>query len=901
MGVIERGRGDALEASVTRPEASFGARLRAFRERAGLSQQALADRAGLGITTLAALERGQRRRPHPDTVARLCKALGLAADEQAILFELVSSGPVSQPTPNPPQLARGPAASERIVRLPRPLTPLLGRQAEMAELRQLLAPTAGLAHLVTLIGPAGVGKTRLAQAVGAELLDVYRDGVVFVDLAPLHDPRLVPATIARTLDVHESGGGSARELLLATLAARQLLLILDNFEQLHGAARFVAEVLQACGEIAILATSRVVLRLRAERLFPVEPLPTPAEDDELSLAVVAQSPAVRLFVERAQKVAPGFVLEPRTAPAVAALCRRLEGLPLAIELAAARASLLGPDALLRRLEYRLPVLSVGAVDLPVRQQTLRNALTWSHQLLRPAERVLLRRLAIFVGGWTLAAAEVVCADAVMSPEGVLDDMQVLVDSSLVRRHVEHGGDPRFRMLETVHEYALEHLAESQEIEALGGRHAAYFLALVEEAEKYLRGPDQRAWFDCLEVELVDLRAALEWSVSAGDLDLGLRLATGLASFWKERGHMREGREWLDRLLIGIGEQDNPSRLAPLQARALAANGWLTFLLGDFEAAAPLAERSLALWQALGLAGNSHVALCTLGFVARHAGDLARQDALFTEALAVCRAQDDNPAIADVLGAMGPQRRASGDLASAYELLQEALRLHQATGDIDGIAHVLLHLGGVAAARKQTSEARALFEQSLALSESKGDHTGVAFACGGLAGLAADAGDYPHARKLCERAAATFRRTGDGRGLTEELRLLGRIAAAQGDHWGAAAAYTECLRHSNALRMADLAFALEGLASAIVHTTSQRTRLEVAVWLLGAAAAFREGLTAEDVGSESVSQLRVTHHDYLVKLAKAQAALDPATFESAWCAGRALSREQAVAAAIRVVR
>src|SRR5262249_15768116 len=271
---------------------------------------------------------------------------------------------------------------------------------------------------------------------------------------------------------------------------------------------------------------------------------------------------------------------------------------------------------------------------------------------------------------------------------------VLVDSSLVRHHVEDGADDRYGMLETVREYALEHLAESQEQEALGHRHAAYFLALVEEAQKHLRGPDQRAWFDPLERELANLAAALEWSVSTGNLDLGLRLATGLMSFWKQRGHMREGREWLDRLLLALGEWSNASPLAPLEAQAWAANGWLTFLLGDYQGAAPLAERSLAQWHVLGVPGNSYLALCTLGFVARYAGDLVREDALFSEALAVCRAQNDNPGIADVLGAMGPQRRAAGDLATANELLQEALRLHQATGDIDGIAHVLLHLGGV---------------------------------------------------------------------------------------------------------------------------------------------------------------------------------------------------------------
>jgi predicted ATPase len=745
-----------------------------------------------------------------------------------------------------------------------------------------------------------VGKTRLGVAAGAELLDAYSYGAVFVDLAPVHDPRLVPATIARALDLDESGGASAQQLLLDFLGGRVLLLLLDNFEHLRSAAPLVAEVLEACPRVAILVTSRAMLRLRAERLFPVEPLRLPAQGDEQSVDEVGRSPAVRLFVERAQKVAHGFVLEPRTAPVVAALCRRLEGLPLAIELSAARANLLGPDALLRRLEHRLPLLSEGAVDLPERQQTLRNALTWSYQLLGSAEQVLLRRLAIFVGGWTLSAAEAVCGEGPLSPEGVLDNMQVLVDSSLVHRHPQDDGDARFGMLETVREYALQHLVDSDEVEALGRRHAAYFLAYVEEAEKHLKGPDQRAWLDRLEADFANLRAALECAVATGEVELGLRLATGLLPFWKQRGHLGEGRDWLDQLLMRVHGRCDPSRVAPLEAQALAVNGWLTFLLGDYQGAVPLAEQSLARWQTLGVPGNSYLALCTLGFAARHAGNPARQDALLAESLAVCRAQNDTPGIAEVLGAIGPMRRAAGHLEAADEVLQESLRLHQATGDTEGIAHALLHLGGVAAERHENTRAGVLFDQSLALSETRGDRSGVAFATGALAALAAESGDFDRARDWCERAAATFRRIGDGRGLTEELRLLGLIAGGQGDHRGAIAAYTECLRHSNALRMADLAFVLEGLSSAIVCTAPERSRLEVAVSLLGAAAAFRDALAADDIGSLSVALRRAKHPDLLQHLANARAALDEAAFESAWGAGRAMTREQAIASAICIM-
>ncbi|HEV8637512.1 MAG TPA: helix-turn-helix domain-containing protein, partial [Chloroflexota bacterium] len=409
--------------------APLGDQLRRLRVRAGLTQEVLAERAGLGVATIGALEEGRRRRPYPSTVAALAAALGLAPADRAALLEL-ASGPSARPdAPGPPPTAHGTTRPAARVRLPVPPTALIGRETEVAAASAMLDPARSAVRLLTLVGPGGVGKTRLGLAVAGALAEAYPDGVVFVDLAPLRDHRLVAPTIARALEVAGSGGRSARELLLEHLQARELLLVLDNFEHVLGAAPLLAELLEGCARLALLVTSRTVLRVRSEQRFGVAPLAAPAEELP-SVQAAAASPAVRLFVERARAVAPAFALDAGNAHAVAAVCRRLDGIPLAIELAAARAGLLEPAALLRRLERRLPLLTGGAADLPERQQTLRRTLDWSHDLLGPAEQILLRRLAVFAGGWTLDAAEAVCGGADLAADDVLERLGVLVDNTL---------------------------------------------------------------------------------------------------------------------------------------------------------------------------------------------------------------------------------------------------------------------------------------------------------------------------------------------------------------------------------------------------------------------------------------------------------------------------------------
>ncbi len=599
------------------------------------------------------------------------------------------------------RVRRAPTTSDglRPRALPAMLTSFVGRADEVAQVERLLAH----ARLVTLTGPAGTGKTRLALEVAARRREDFADGVGFVSLASVSDPGLVASAVAQALGVATGGAQSPHERLKHVLRRRELLLVLDNFEHVAAAAPVVAELLVACPALKLIATSRVPLRISGEHEFPVPPLALGAAD------AARHSASVQLFVERARSVRPDFALTDESAADVAELCRRLDGLPLAIELAAARVKLFAPRAMLARLEDRFELLKGGPRDLPARHQTLREAVAWSYDLLDEAEQRLFRCMAVFVGGATLAAIEAV-SDA--APGAVLDGVAALVDHSLVRQDEDGTGEPRFLMLETIRAYGRERLSAAGELEATRARHAAYFRDFAEHAAEKLTGADQTRWLDRLEEDHGNLRAALRWAVDRSAPDVALRLGAALWRFWIARGHLMEGRQWLDRL-YALPAAD---ALLPTRARVLHGRATVAHNQGDNEEARSTLEKSLELWRALGDEHGTALALNNLAWVDCETSAFDRAEARAREAEALCRRLGDRRGVAVALNNLGWVANYRGLYRAAVAFHRESLDLRRALGDERGIAFALTNLAWAETYHGDYARAEALLDEAAAVAE-----------------------------------------------------------------------------------------------------------------------------------------------------------------------------------------
>ncbi|MBA3946847.1 MAG: tetratricopeptide repeat protein [Herpetosiphonaceae bacterium] len=725
------------------PDLSFGQWIKQHRKSLDLKQEDLAGKVGCSVSLLQKIEADERR-PSRQLTELLLIHLEIDTAERAALLAF----------------ARRTASSEQSAlltsshhdNLPAELTPLLGREREVASVQEYL--WRDTVRLLSLLGPGGVGKTRLAIHAAANLLDDFADGVVCVPLAPIHSTSLVASAIAQALSLKGVQHQDVMEEVKTYLRERKLLLILDNFEHVMGAASVISELLVAAHKVKVLVTSRRALHLSNEHMFVVPPLGFALPARLPCLDELAQLPAVALFVARMQAVRPAFVLTQANVTAVTRICALLDGLPLAIELAAAWGVLLEPHAMLARLEgasgrTRLDVLVDGPCDLPVRQQTLRNTITWSYALLGEAEQLLFARLAVFVGGCTVEVAVSVCSGVVGHHVDVEKSLLALLHSSMLWSQVETDGVTRCMMLETIREYALEHLIEWGEADILRQQHATYYLKQAEAAEQEFHGPRQHAWLDWLAADLGNIRAALEWTLKQSHGEMALRLCGALWRFWYVRGYLSEGREWLAQALA-------QRAMTPLdvQAKALNGAGYLSYVQGDAPGARALLWESLALRRELGDKRGIAEVLNTLGNVAGLAQGNTKQARLwYEESLLLSRELGHRYGVANTLNNLGLMTLYEGDYPHARALLQESQALFEAHDYERGVVIARTNLARVALEMGDGEKASATLRENLVLFWQLGEKPTVAECLEGLAAGVLQQGRVAHAAWYCGAAEA----------------------------------------------------------------------------------------------------------------------------------------------------
>jgi len=851
--------------------------LRRHRRSVGLTQEELAARTGLGVRSIGDLERGVSLRPHWDTVALLAEALQLTPEDRTA-FEAAAR-----------RRDESTSASEELPvallrhNLPLPLTPLIGREHEEAAVAHLLLRSD--VRLLTLVGSPGIGKTRLALQVATGLGDEFPDGVVFVPLAPIREPDLIYSALAQALGLRDAGSQALYETLAAYLHGKRLLLVLDNFEQVVAAAPLVVDLLATSPDLKILVTSRAALHVRGEQEFDVPPLALPDAARCLCADDLSQYAAVALFVQRARAVKPTFFsLTPTLTATVVAICRRLDGIPLALELAAAWIKLLPPSELLRRLEHSLRVLVGGAQDLPERQRTLRGAIAWSYELLSEAEQRLFRRLSVFVGGWTLDFAEEVCQGCDGDSAATLDLLASLTSKSLVvQLEPTANGEARFGLLETLREYGLECLEAGGEGEACRRRHALFLAQL---AERGLPGEEDRVVLDRIAEELANIRSALAWARDQGEAELGLRLMGVLWWFWYARGPLDEGIAWLESL-VALDRRETcagcPPVAALVRARGLHGLALLKARKGDYTRAIVLFEDCLALWRQEGDTEGIATALCGLANTALEQNDFDRAQALYEESLAFFRTLATPVRITMPLSGLAWIAVERGDYTRAEELFTEILVWHQAAHATYGIAEVLKDLGEIYLRQGAFARAAALFDESAQRYRDLGAKRGVAIALQLQAQIAYRSSALDSAKALLEEGLLLYREQGVKWGIAHVLSALGDVACAQGDYPRAARLYQESLALNAAMgRRVDALQGLEGLAR-VAHLQG---RLEDAVRLWSAAQTQREAL--------GTPLWPIDSPVYEADVAALRTALGEEVFAAEWEAGSMLSPEQTLA-------
>jgi non-specific serine/threonine protein kinase len=829
-----------------------------------LAHHALGDRASMA----AAYQRG---------VEALQRELAVEpSDMTRALYEQLSHRETAATLLSQPPAYQPPSTNN----LPRQLTTFIGREREVADVMRLLTSTP--TRLVTLTGSGGCGKTRLALEVSRELLSHFPQGVWFIALAPLADPALITSTVAATLGLREEQGRPIVATLIDYLCGRESLLIMDNCEHLiEASAQLIEALLRSCADVRILASSREQLGIAGETAFRVPSLSIPEPRHSPEIETLAQYEAVQLFVDRAVLALPGFALTHDHAAAVVQICRRLDGIPLAIELAAARVNVLRVEQIASRLVDAFRLLTGGSRTALPRQQTLRATMDWSYSLLSEAERVLLRRLAVFAGGWTLEAAEFIGGDEEagkgIQPEDVLDLLSQLVHKSLVMAEREQGAEARYRLLETIRQYAREKLLESGEGVRIRDRHLDYFMALAERAEPELRRSQQVTWLNRLEDEMDNLRVALDWSIE-GNVEAGLRLASTLWQFNIKRGYIAEVAEWLLQLL----EQSAAQPRTAIRAKAAGAAAMLVTWQGNFVRSYALSEESLTISRELGDRRGEAFGLHLLGDAACLLDDYAFGRPLVLESLQIYRALWDLQGISETLLDLGSLVD-NKDYGRACVYLQESLGICRERGDVIGIANALNILGLMALRQGDFLQARRWLEECLAVQRPIGDDP---FILAHLGELALRQGDYAQARAYYEQSLSVCQEQGQTVTALWATVNLGYIALREGDEAGARATFAEVQqRFQTAGSKIGVVYALEGLAS----LATRQNKPERAVRLFAWADAMR--ITIGD------SRPPVEQADVVRDFAVNRAQLDEVAVAAVYAAGQDMTMEQAVAYAL----